>query len=224
MLRRLAHIFEHGGDFVARQTAIAAADLRTAAVRSAVLACGILLAGAGGLAVIAGLTMLLAQTWGLPAALLGVGAAVLLLAGGGLAASLAARAREATRRTRQRLEGAERARAALAVEAEPKPAVPARRPPIPAFAPTGTRANTSRNEQDDPDMLDSIKKAAADNPALAASAAFAVLSLLGPGRTIKLISRGATALSLAASIKDAASPDSASDPASNGAAARPPSG
>ncbi len=67
-------------------------------------------------------------------------------------------------------------------------------------------------EQDNPlDGLDSLKDSAIEiglkNPVALGSAALLVVSLLGPGKTFKMISRGAAAAGLASTLIDSIGPD-----------------
>ncbi|MEO0483408.1 MAG: hypothetical protein AAF138_07255 [Planctomycetota bacterium] len=196
MLRSLANIFESGGEFVTEQAKLAATDLQRSAARSAAVALGVFVAGVGALTLLAGVGVLIAHVWGLAASLIILGATLLVFAGGAVGLVIASRKRAQERSEAIRIENAERARARMLAEAKP---------PLLAPAPhSRPRAQTYHQQPEDHDMLDSMKKAAIENPALAASAAFALLSLLGPGRAVKLAARGATALSLAASLKEAA--------------------
>ncbi len=66
------------------------------------------------------------------------------------------------------------------------------------------------------DGLDTLKDSAIDvgvkHPAAVGSAALLVLSLLGPGKTIKMISRGAAAAGLASTLLDSLGPDKSNQP------------
>ncbi len=66
------------------------------------------------------------------------------------------------------------------------------------------------------DGLDSLKDSAINvgvkHPAAVGSAALLVLSLLGPGKTIKMFSRGAAAAGLASTLLDSLGPDKSKQP------------
>tara|TARA_R110002072_G_scaffold42064_22_gene119171 strand:- start:65545 stop:66192 length:648 start_codon:yes stop_codon:yes gene_type:complete len=66
------------------------------------------------------------------------------------------------------------------------------------------------------DGLDTLKDSAIDvgikHPAAVGSTALLVLSLLGPGKTIKMISRGAAAAGLASTLLDSLGPDKSKQP------------
>lgn len=197
MLWRFRDLFDGGQDLLRAEAQLAVRKMRRS------LAAVLLLAAASGVALIGLLTLLagvgvaLAREWGWIWSLSTIGGVLLLV---GLIASFVLSAKM---------------RAVGEPEIGPGPKERSRQSKeqmTDAVDPTvskeeargGSASRPHRPSGESENPLEDLKSAAVDfatrNPMAVAGAAFAAVSLIGPGRTIRLVSRGLTVASIAASV------------------------
>lgn len=193
MLRRLAQLALGGGGLVRAEAEIASAGLRRSLMRAALAFFAIYIALIGGLAVIAGGAILLAREAGWPVALAATGALLVVL---GVIALMLIR-----RGLAKAIDPDSKAKEARVKAAQAKQSIRDAANPASALRDDDTPGEA-------PDLGDLAASAAhfiSKHPAGVAGAAFAVLSVVGPFRTLRLLGRAAAVASLAVSAFQSAS-------------------
>lgn len=203
MFFRVQELFQGGGELLKAEAEMAARRMRRAAITSAVIALAVLIVLTGLGVLIAGGTAALARETGWPAALAITGGTVFAI---GLVVFVAARPATLPSEapgepdmnpSDKAAEAKEQIRAALDPDTTPPPADP-----------------------DQPPDLAQLRDAAiayvVKNPAAVASGALLALSVIGPGRAFRLVTRGAALAGLASTImqqiKDQPKADQAAKP------------
>jgi hypothetical protein len=199
MLWRISQLFSGGGDLLRAEAEIAAKRMRRAAIAGAVAAIGLLAALVGLLIAVAGGSVALAGVIGWAGSLLVVGTLVLVI---GLAMAMVARKKN---------KGEEPSAKGFRMPPEVQ-ATQAKHQMHEAVDPKEKNPNESHDSEggesggsDSPDfgaIKDKAIDFAAKNPAAVASGAFLALSIIGPFRAFKMISRGAALASMAAAAVD----------------------
>ncbi len=213
LLDRFQDLLEGGGELFRAEAELAGKRVRRASVGLAGLGLGVLIAVSGIAVVMAGVTIRLAELWGWPLALAAVGL-VQVAAGCGVWLVSSARLNK-----RDVLEEAE---AKLGGEGEADQNTPrddaeeAKERMKDAVTPGST--GQSGAAESPTEGLEHLKASAiefaAKNPVVTGSAALLVVSLFGPRKTIRLVSRGVAAAGLAASALDAFAKQSGDEGAS----------
>ncbi len=203
---RIQQLLEGGGDLFRAEAELASKRVKAALVSSAILLASLLVFALGLAVVLAGLTIRIAEGWGWPLALGAVGSALAVV---GIGLWLFAIAKSA---------GADAEEAALPGEmamdlSTPKQEAEEAKDKMKDAVTPGANKTTEGDSLTD--ELEGLKQSAVDlaarNPMIVGSAALLAVSLFGPGRTIKLVSRAAAAAGLAASALDAISGDKNAD-------------
>ena len=199
MFGRIQQLLEGGGELFRAEAELASKRVKAALVSSVILLVSMLVLALGVAVVLAGLTMQVADAWGWPLALGAVGSALAVV---GIGLWMFANAKSAG-------VGSEPAMEAVIDTATEEPSTPrqdaeeAKDKMKDAVTPDTDKPKEGESLTDE---LENLKHAAVDlatrNPMVVGSAALLAVSLFGPGRTIKLISRAVAAAGLAASALD----------------------
>lgn len=199
---RIQQLLEGGGELFRAEAELAGKRIKMALVSSAVMLGGVLVLGIGIAVALAGLTIEIAEGWGWPLALGSVGSALAVV---GIGLWTFANAKSAGASSVVSMEAPKEE---AEVSAPKQDAEEAKEKMKDAVTPDN---DTSTDGDSLTDELEHLKKAAVDvatkNPMIVGSAALLAVSLFGPGRTIKLVSRAVAAAGLAASAMDALSGD-----------------
>lgn len=187
MFFRVQELFQGGGELLKAEAEMAARRMRRAAITSAMIALAVLIALAGLGVLIAGGTAALAHETGWPGALAITGGAVFAI---GLIVFLAARRASLPSEelgetdmnpSEKAAEAKEQIRAALDPE-------------------TTDPQNDPTQPPDFAQLRDAAIAYVVKNPAAVASGALLALSVIGPGRAFRLVTRGAALAGLASTI------------------------
>lgn len=203
MLWRISQLFSGGGDLLKAEAEIAAKRMRRVAITGVVVAIGLLAALIGLLIALAGAAVALAAEIGWAGSLAVVGAFVLIL---GIAIALAAR--------KKKIDEEPPAKGFhMPPEVEATHAKSQMRDAVDPHEHNPNEPHAARQQAHAgslPDfnaIKDKVVDFAAKNPAAVASGAFLALSIIGPFRTFKMITRGAALAGMAATavehLKDA---------------------
>ena len=207
---RAKDIFEGGGELLKAEAELASQRLKRAVVSSAILLAVVFIAAVGIITTLTGVTILLANQFGVSVALMSVGGAVATSA---LIAWLVFiqnnnSAQEVAVGSIGTDEQSPRAEAAEAKEKMSQ-----------AVNSTDEENQSQESQEDTLFNLDELKKKAVDfavkNPMAAGSIGLLALSVVGPGKTIKLISRGAAVVSMIGAVMDMLEDDSGDTPESD---------
>lgn len=203
---RIQDLLEGGGDLFRAEAELAGRRIKHVLVSSAALGLGVLIVMSGVAVAMAGLTILLARNLGWPLALAAVGTALVIIGSGvWMLASLRLKGEpdETILETAHEME---------VEDSTPKQdAQEAKQQMKDAVSMDSTTPKQAREGDSLTDELEHLKKSAVEmatkNPVIAGSAALLVVSLFGPGRTVKLVSRGMALAGLAASALEAMTED-----------------
>ena len=197
MFGRIQQLLEGGGELFRAEAELASQKLKGLLVRSAILAWGAVFVFLGVGVALAGLTIRIAEVWGWSLALGAAGSALAVV---GIALWIAAAARSAKDGKSQVSVTQE-----SAPESPKQDAKEAKDKMKDAVSPGDSKPGTEGDSLTD--ELEHVKQSAIDiatrNPVAVGSAALLVLSLFGPGRTIRMISQAVAAAGLASSAIDA---------------------
>lgn len=194
MFGRIQQLLEGGGELFRAEAELASKRVKSALVTTTALLVSMLVVALGAAVALAGLTIEIAEGWGWPLALGAVGSA-LAVVGIGLWIAIAAKnaGGRPSHQSPQSDEQAAPKQEAEEAKDKMKDAV------TPDSKPKEGESLTDELEH----LKHTAVEVAAKNPMIVGSAALLVVSLFGPGRTIKLISRAVAAAGLAATALDA---------------------
>lgn len=198
---RAKELLEGSGELLRAEIELASKRLRRVLVDSILLVAGLVVAatGAGILLAAGGMALATEMGWTLSLTIIG---------GGLLGLSLISWAIVTVRRS---ADHPQTLKEETVVEGEVSPeaqAEEAKERMRNAATPGDDRANKPAGPPDVEQMASSAVEFVAKNPALVGSAAFLALSLVGPGRMLRLVSRGVAAAGLASSLIEALGKDS----------------
>ncbi len=195
---RIQQFFEGGGELFRAEAELASQKLKGVLVSSAILGAGALFVSLGLGVALAGLTIIIAEQWGWSLALGAAGSALAVV---GIALWIVAAARSGKYQTSQNVVAPVGAKA----ESPKQDAKEAKSKMKDAVTPGDSKTNTDGDSLTD--ELEHMKQSAIEmatrNPVAVGSAALLVLSLFGPGRTIRMIGQAVAAVGLASSAIDA---------------------
>lgn len=194
MLWRLSQLFSGGGDLLKAEAEIAAQRIRRVAIIGIAMAVGMFAALVGLLIALAGATVALATEIGWPGSLAIVGAFVLVV---GVVIALVAKRNKLDEKPAKGFD--------MPPEVEATQAKSQMRDAVDPHESNPNEPAKEHSSGEIPDlnaMKEKVIDFATKNPAAVASGAFLALSIIGPFRAFRIISRGAALASVAAAAVD----------------------